>query len=256
MSQLFPYKVQLFFMEIFSVILTPIVLCFSLPQCSYDILHFIRDHTTYLDGVGAVCDYSLMELEKYGNEEYGTAVDSGKVNDKERPHDGKLEQSYISFQQQFPNWAGNPAGRDLINKVHEYKHQVEEERNALTCSVLYQSMKLHSQHPYVATAPLGYQQSVPSIDLSQQAPNSPVPCDPLASKKSSSHYPLFAQQSQSTTGGSFLLSALGSGHGVDDMPSILRSVLQKQNIDFENDNYWLTKVSQHHSPFITLVVST
>lgn len=216
-------------MEIFSVILTPIVLCFSLPKCSYDILHFIRDHTTYLDGVGAVCDYSLMELDKYGNEEYGTMVDRGKVSDEERPHDGKMEQSYLSFQKQFPTWPGNPAGRNLIDKIHQYKHQIEEERNVLISSALYQSMSLHSHHQ--GSAPLAFQQSIPSIDLSQQAPNSPLPCDPLGSKKS-----------QSMTGASFLLSTTGSGHALDNMPSVLRSVLQNQNIDYENDNYWLSKV--------------
>lgn len=39
---LFPYKVQIFAMEIFSIILTPAILCFSLPQSSSNIIEFIR----------------------------------------------------------------------------------------------------------------------------------------------------------------------------------------------------------------------
>lgn len=69
---LFPYKAKLFAMEMLSVVLTPVVLCFSLPPCAPDILEFIRQHTTYVDGVGAVCDYSTFDLNKYGNEEFAT----------------------------------------------------------------------------------------------------------------------------------------------------------------------------------------
>ena len=69
---LFPYKAKLFAMEMLSVILTPVVLCFSLPPCAPDILEFIRHHTSYVDGVGAVCDYSTFNLNKYGNDEFAT----------------------------------------------------------------------------------------------------------------------------------------------------------------------------------------
>lgn len=41
-SELFPYKVHIFAMEIYSVIITPIVLCFSLPSCTGNIIRFIR----------------------------------------------------------------------------------------------------------------------------------------------------------------------------------------------------------------------
>jgi autophagy-related protein 9 len=71
-DHLFPFKARLFGMEMLSVILTPVVLCFSLPHCAPDILEFIRNHTTYVDGVGAVCDYSTFDLNKYGNEEFAT----------------------------------------------------------------------------------------------------------------------------------------------------------------------------------------
>lgn len=242
-----------------SVILTPIVLCFSLPQCSYDILHFIRDHSKYVDGVGAICDYSLMELDVYGDEEFGTVIDSGRVNDHERPYDGKLEQSYLSFQQQHPTWAGNPAGRNLINKIHEYKQHVEETRQSMISSALYQSMNLlrsqhappptHHLHPFSPNGSSGsdhgahsadvkianQQDSVPHLDIPNQQSSQPS-CD----------IPTFAQNSQSLAAASaFLFSAMGSvqDSAMDNMPSVLRSVLQKENIDYQNDFYWLTKVS-------------
>jgi autophagy-related protein 9 len=42
MSELFPYKVHLFYMELMSVLLTPIVLCFSLPSSAQTIIDFVR----------------------------------------------------------------------------------------------------------------------------------------------------------------------------------------------------------------------
>jgi autophagy-related protein 9 len=42
MSELFPFKVHLFGMELLSVILTPIVLCLSLPPSAQSIIDFVR----------------------------------------------------------------------------------------------------------------------------------------------------------------------------------------------------------------------
>ena len=81
--EMFQYKAQLFLMELLSVVLTPAVLCFSLPACADSVLTFIRfasiffgsafvfslifsifnlsnpsrEHTKYVKGVGAVCDF-------------------------------------------------------------------------------------------------------------------------------------------------------------------------------------------------------
>lgn len=40
--ELFQFKAQLFLMEVLSVVLTPVVLCFSLPSCAASVLNFIR----------------------------------------------------------------------------------------------------------------------------------------------------------------------------------------------------------------------
>lgn len=42
-----------------------------------------RDHSKFVDGVGAVCDYSLFDLEKYGNEKYGATV-NGLADEADR----------------------------------------------------------------------------------------------------------------------------------------------------------------------------
>ena len=41
-EELFPFKVQLFAMEVLSVILTPMVLCFSMPSSAAVIVNFVR----------------------------------------------------------------------------------------------------------------------------------------------------------------------------------------------------------------------
>ena len=42
LCEMFQYKGQIFLMEILSVVLTPVVLCFSLPACAASVLDFIR----------------------------------------------------------------------------------------------------------------------------------------------------------------------------------------------------------------------
>lgn len=103
--ELLPFKVQLFAMEILSVILTPLVLCCSLPENAKTIIAFIRlviflamtmnivnidrsiesfrDHSKYVDGLGAICDYSLFDIKNYGNENYGAAI-NGIIAESDR----------------------------------------------------------------------------------------------------------------------------------------------------------------------------
>ena len=57
-------------MEVSSVVLTPFVLCFSLPACAEDICAFVRDFTVSVDGLGHVCGYSLFDFQTYGDARY------------------------------------------------------------------------------------------------------------------------------------------------------------------------------------------
>jgi autophagy-related protein 9 len=120
-AELFPYKAKIFALEVTSVLLTPIVLCFSLPSCAGSIIQFVSQHTKYVDGVGSVCDYSAFDFEKYACERFG-AVRDGYSDEKQRPRDGKMEQSFINFQQMHPTWHGADAGgRALTERLNVYK---------------------------------------------------------------------------------------------------------------------------------------
>lgn len=139
--ELFPYKTKLFAMEVLSVLLTPLVLCFSLPRCVPDLLLFIRRHTVYVDGVGDICDYSTFDFDTYGNAEYmspvvghaasqAVASSARQVayygerdtylnrNLDDMPRDGKLEQSYMSFRQEHPDWvSGKGAAQQSVRQA-------------------------------------------------------------------------------------------------------------------------------------------
>lgn len=65
--ELFQYKAGLFVWEVLSVIMTPYVLCFKLPDCAENIVKFVGDHTVDVEGSCATIklvqlDYGLTAL--------------------------------------------------------------------------------------------------------------------------------------------------------------------------------------------------
>lgn len=145
-SYLFPYKINLFLMEILSVLLTPMVLCFSLPTCASTIIDFVRDHSRYIEGVGTVCDYSLFELDKYGDENYGTLLNENNRNEKNKLLNGKLEQSFINFKTTHPRWNNTydqtNTGNIMFDRIHLYKFGKEHQRETYLANTLQQSMTM------------------------------------------------------------------------------------------------------------------
>jgi hypothetical protein len=335
--ELIPFKAKLFFVEVMSVLFTPVVLCFSLPHCAPAILEFIRDHTSYIDGVGAVCDYCTFDLDKYGDEDFACVPEPGHVEVGRRPANGKMEQSFLNFQQVHPDWqGGGQTGRSMVHRLRTYRTQRENERDMLMSAALQNSMSMHmmmpmgSQHQEMlslsAAAAVAGQMPLPvggpqqhtmgdsSMYRSQAGERGGVllgddmlpsggPAPPTASAapptfpsrrldpaQQQSHRPGCADPSYSDTdffrsmgsvrrvgtgesglaargaapsyanapgspfrgGGSTFLATSGHagtggvGHSFSSgggMPSILRSILKRENIDYENDFYWLSKVS-------------
>lgn len=137
-EELFPYKVQVFAMEVFSVLLTPLVLCFSLPHSAHIVVNFVREHTKNVDGIGAVCDYSLFDFEKYGDEKYGAPI-SGRVHESQRPSGGKLEQSYLNFRLANPEWEGDRVGKAMEDRLNYFKAAKDQDREHQINSLMQQS---------------------------------------------------------------------------------------------------------------------
>ena len=60
-------KVMIFARELLSVIITPFVLCFSLPRCSPAIIDFFREFTVHVDTLGYVCSFAVFDFKRHGN---------------------------------------------------------------------------------------------------------------------------------------------------------------------------------------------
>ena len=77
-----PAAVQalLFLEELTSILLTPFVLWWSLPQCAPAIVAFVRDHTVRVPGVGDVCSLAAFSLPMHGNPKYGSPYKAAKVS--------------------------------------------------------------------------------------------------------------------------------------------------------------------------------
>ena len=75
----------LFLEELTSILLTPFVLWWSLPQSAPAIVAFVRDHTVRVPGVGDVCSLAAFSLPMHGNPKYGSPFKAAKVGPRS-PH--------------------------------------------------------------------------------------------------------------------------------------------------------------------------
>ena len=69
----------LFLEEMASIVMTPFVLYFALPQCAPAILAFVRDFTVHAPGVGDICSMAAFDFERHGNAKYGSPLQAPKV---------------------------------------------------------------------------------------------------------------------------------------------------------------------------------
>ncbi|OTA99499.1 hypothetical protein M426DRAFT_325093 [Hypoxylon sp. CI-4A] len=63
-SELYKARIIIFLEEIIGVLVTPLVLFFSLPKCSDQIIDFFREFTIHVDGLGYVCSFAVFDFQK------------------------------------------------------------------------------------------------------------------------------------------------------------------------------------------------
>lgn len=73
-GELFAMKVMIFVWEIVSVVTTPFVLWFSLPECAPQIIDFFREFSVHVDGRGYVCSFAEFNFERHGNVKVSLSV--------------------------------------------------------------------------------------------------------------------------------------------------------------------------------------
>mmetsp|Transcript_12035 Transcript_12035/g.28193 ORF Transcript_12035/g.28193 Transcript_12035/m.28193 type:complete len:521 (+) Transcript_12035:170-1732(+) len=128
---IFKYKGQLFLEEVLVVLLAPYVLMVAMPREAHEIIKFIKEHTTEVDGIGAVCGYSLFDFDRYGDERYGAPTvpsdatiadleaqgESGGRRRLERTEQGKMEKSFLNFKLHHPDWQPGPSGDKFLENL-------------------------------------------------------------------------------------------------------------------------------------------
>jgi autophagy-related protein 9 len=107
-SELYKMKIVIFLEEILSIIFTPFIFWFSLPQCSDRIIDFFREFTVHVDGLGYVCSFAVFDFKKG----VGNTTNHGQGNILEGLRDdyystkhGKMAASYYGF---IDNYVTNP----------------------------------------------------------------------------------------------------------------------------------------------------
>eukprot|EP00899_Mesostigma_viride_P007400 jgi/Mesvir1/16661/Mv12272-RA.3 len=125
-EEMFQYKAVQFLEEMLSVFATPVILWSALPQASADILAFIRESTTVVDGVGAVCSLSAFDFQRHGNATYGAPVHAPREHCS---HQGKMEKSLLSFKSYYPFWEPDELGQAFLDNVSNFR-AAEEQKQA------------------------------------------------------------------------------------------------------------------------------
>ncbi len=106
-SRLYQMKIVIFLEELLSLIFTPFILWFSLPQCSDRLVDFFREFTIHVDGLGYVCSFAVFDFKRGAN----IAVPAPPQGDQATrlreeyysTKDGKMLASYYGFIDNYSN---------------------------------------------------------------------------------------------------------------------------------------------------------
>ncbi|GAA5868016.1 hypothetical protein JCM8547_000782 [Rhodosporidiobolus lusitaniae] len=122
-GKLFQMKVSLFLQELFSVLLTPFVLWYTLPNCAGAVVDFFREFTVHVDGLGYVCSFAVFDFKRHGDAKFGAPVQpeggeggrGGRARDERwKSTEGKMEKSFLTFAAHNPAWQPRDATQSLF----------------------------------------------------------------------------------------------------------------------------------------------
>lgn len=60
-------KISTFVQEVLSVITTPFILWYTLPDCAPAVIDFFREFTVHVDGLGYVCSFAVFDFKRHGD---------------------------------------------------------------------------------------------------------------------------------------------------------------------------------------------
>lgn len=115
--------------ELFSPLLTPFVLLFSLRPRAVDIVDFFRNFTVSVVGVGDVCSFAQMDIRKHGNPDWQlTPSTEGEpdfkptceTNQYTQGENGKTELSLMHFTKTNPTWKMPEDMQKFVNGINRH----------------------------------------------------------------------------------------------------------------------------------------
>ncbi|GAA5820469.1 hypothetical protein JCM10212_000717 [Sporobolomyces blumeae] len=141
-SPLFPPKPLLFLQEILSVLVTPLILLFTLPDCAEGIVDFFREFTIEVEGLGRVCSFAVFDFKNDGakkalrqppataavpelsspsplaaaprTRQFSVRSNSMAAGPRFRSMENKMEKSLINFAVSNPDWHPQDEAQSLF----------------------------------------------------------------------------------------------------------------------------------------------
>lgn len=131
-------KIAIFFQEVLSVLLTPLILFFSLPPCAGAIIDFFREFSVHVDGVGYVCSFAVFDFTRHGTVKAADQASDSNADDKSssgptgtgrknatrrkgpaynRANENKMEKSFLHFKATHPDWQPDPSSSIFLDKL-------------------------------------------------------------------------------------------------------------------------------------------
>jgi autophagy-related protein 9 len=104
-AELYKMKLVIFLEEMMGIITTPMLLLFSLPKCSDQIVDFFREFTIHVDGLGYVCSFAVFDFQKGPGNTGQQGPQSDVREDYYSTKHGKMAASYYGF---IDNYVMNP----------------------------------------------------------------------------------------------------------------------------------------------------
>ncbi|KAG9250140.1 autophagy protein Apg9-domain-containing protein [Emericellopsis atlantica] len=103
-AQLYKMKFVIFLEEVMGIVTTSLLLLYTLPKCSDQIVDFFREFTVHVDGLGYVCSFAVFDFKK-GVDTGNRARDQDVREDYYSTKHGKMAASYFGF---IDNYVINP----------------------------------------------------------------------------------------------------------------------------------------------------
>uniref|UniRef100_A0A0N5BKE0 Autophagy-related protein 9 n=1 Tax=Strongyloides papillosus TaxID=174720 RepID=A0A0N5BKE0_STREA len=129
-NSMFQFKVIYIFEELLSPILTPLILLLYVKPRTKEIVQFFHLYTVNLDGIGDVCSFSEMNIEKHGDQDIVTSISSESGEDLPFPfeidkiakaYQLKTELSLLNFVANNPDWEPPESGKLFIKRFNKAK---------------------------------------------------------------------------------------------------------------------------------------